>query len=116
MCEWPLQRLRMRRKRLAEDLRIALVDDGRPCVHKRGHGRSRGRPPILEVVHGIMMQIVRELQCVVRHDIRFLRHGGRDPVSIDPIESLRVLVEADDRDFYVQAMQRFCGSRTSRRF
>ena len=67
-------------------------------------------------MYGVVVQVVSKLQGVIGHHVRFLRDRRGDPAPVDPIQRLRVLIESNDRDLYVQAMQRFRRTRTAGSF
>src|SRR5207245_7649099 len=50
------RRLRMTRHCVAERREIIFVYKRGPCIHPSRHRRGRCRSPILEVVHGIVME------------------------------------------------------------
>src|SRR3979490_1797467 len=88
-----LLRLGVSGQSLAIDFEIALVHQHRARIHEGGHWCRQGRAPVFELVHGVVVQVVEELQPVVTHDVRLLRDRGRYGPLVDPIERLRIVVE-----------------------
>src|SRR5215813_8312042 len=77
-----LERLRMGGQCFAEYFGVALVHDNRSRVHPGRHRRSWRCPPILEFMHGVVVQVIGKLNRVVGHNVRLLRHCRGNCVSV----------------------------------
>src|SRR5215470_10659650 len=61
-----LQRLRVCRQSFAKHFDVALIHHNRSRIDPRRHGGCGSRPPVFELVHRIVMQVIDELDRIIR--------------------------------------------------